>query len=917
MSAQNPKAMHKHIDQSRSVSPGQTAAARPLVKRAALASAAALALMGVSLQAQALALGAISVRSALGEPLRADIEIPQISSEEASTLQASMGSLQAFKAAGVDYSPALAGARVSLQRRPNGQAYLRIVGNRAVNEPYVGIVIEANWANGRVVRDYTLLLDPPGRQALPAVVATQPQTAAPEPAAPPARPAVAEQVTPQASPAAAPKSPRAERTGAVTAKSGDQVTVQRGDTLSRIAGAHAIDGVSLDQMLLALLKANPNAFIRGNVNLVKTGAVLQIPSAEQAQATPRQAARQAVVAQSRDFQSYRHAVAKAAPAQPQDASGRTASGSVQAQVRDSQAPAAAPDQLKISKGDSASTAESQVARSRQAQEQADREAELQKNIGELTRLQGAASAPAAATTTAAAAAASASSAAPAGLTVPVAAGTAMSSAASDAVASNAAATAAAAAAAAAISAASAAVASAVEASAPAPAASEVAAAASEAEAASAAAAAAASAPVAPKPPAATPAPVDEPSFLHGFMANPLLPIAGAGLIALLVGFGFFRSRQRKQKDASRDSEFIESRLQPDSFFGASGGQQVNTKERASGSSSMAYSPSQLDAAGDVDPVAEADVYLAYGRDMQAEEILKEALLTHPNRISIHRKLAEIYAKRRDARALDAIATEAHALTEGDGPDWQAIASLGAELDPNNPMYKPGGMPLPKVAPTGKPRQFGADTEPQTAQVILGKEGSSTTGRPPLDLNLDLGDSVRQAAPTNPPVAAPAAVAATVAAVGGAVAAAAHSAAPSARQGLDSAPVKADSEFVDLDLDMDFAPPSELAATPAPAAPVAAAPIAAKPASAPPPASNSGMIEFDMDALSVDPDSRSGDIKTEQPDDADDNPLSTKLSLAQEFRAIGDIDGARALAAEVATEAAGALKVRAERFLTEL
>jgi pilus assembly protein FimV len=199
----------------------------------------------------------------------------------------------------------------------------------------------------------------------------------------------------------------------------------------------------------------------------------------------------------------------------------------------------------------------------------------------------------------------------------------------------------------------------------------------------------------------------------------------------------------------------------------------------------------------VDPVAEADVYLAYGRDLQAEEILKEALLTHPGRISVHRKLAEIYAKRRDARALDAIATEAHALTQGDGPDWQAIVSLGAELDPNNPMYKPGGKPIPKVASTGTRRQFGADTEPQTAQVILSKDGTASTGRPPLDLKLDVGDSVRQAVPT--PSTLPATAGIAAAAVGTA-AAAASTASTSVRQAIEtSAPVKADSEFVDLDL----------------------------------------------------------------------------------------------------------------------
>ena len=78
-----------------------------------------------------------------------------------------------------------------------------------------------------------------------------------------------------------------------------------------------------------------------------------------------------------------------------------------------------------------------------------------------------------------------------------------------------------------------------------------------------------------------------------------------------------------------------------------------------------------------------------------------------------------------------------------------------------------------------------------------------------------------------------------------------------------------------------------------------------------------MIEFDMDALSLDPDSRSGEIKTEQLGDDDDDPIGTKLALAQEFHAIGDTDGARALIKEVIAEATGATKARAERFLNEL
>ena len=114
----------------------------------------------------------------------------------------------------------------------------------------------------------------------------------------------------------------------------------------------------------------------------------------------------------------------------------------------------------------------------------------------------------------------------------------------------------------------------------------------------------------------------------------------------------------------------------------------------------------------------------------------------------------------------------------------------------------------------------------------------------------------------------------------------------------------------LDFDLDFAPPSELGA---PSQPPALDPNATTTNGA-----ISGMIDFDMDALSVDPDSRSGgELKTEQPEDADEDPLGTKLSLAQEFHAIGDTEGARALVKEVIAEATGPMKVRAERFLAEL
>lgn len=897
-------------------------------KATALASAATLALLGVSLDAQALALGAVTVRSALGEPLRAEIEVPQISSDEASSFQATLASPQAFRAAGVEYSQSLAGTRVSLHRRANGQAYLRLVGDRPVNEPFIGVVIEANWANGRIVRDYTMLVDPPGRAAPPPVAVTPSQTVAPTqttpaPAAVVQAPATAPIARPVPQPAEAPRPTRRAAAptaptapAASSADGGAQVTVQRGDTAYGIVSAHQAEGVSLDQMLIALLRANPQAFIGGNVNRMRAGAVLNMPSAEQAGAVSHAAARRAVLAQSRDFNAFRRGLAQNVRGAQVASASRSAAGGVQAQVQESRPAAPSQDRLTISRGGATTGAESAAAQSRQSKEQADRVAELNKNISDLARLQ------------------SASGTAPAasapGVSVPT--GTVPGTPAASAPVASAPATPASAtmapATVAASSAASAAMTAATAASEAASAAAAVASASDAAASAAEAAASAASAPmemasaptIVPAPiKTAPPPPAPEPSFLDTLTENPLLPVAGIGLLALLAGYGIYRSRQRKKDAAPLDSSFIESRLQPDSFFGASGGQRVNTRETTgTGNSSMAYSPSQLDAAGDVDPVAEADVYLAYGRDMQAEEILKEALRTHPGRVSIHRKLAEIYAKRRDVRALEAIAVEAYDVTHGDGPDWLAITALGSELDPDNQLYKPGGAPIARTAPVPVRGNFGADTEPQTAQLMDRKRSSAM----PLDVNLDLDNApVRGAGSTAAAGAAAAAAATAAKAPAGPL-----SAPVDLDLGLDDAPVHASgaaplssaplSRPVDLDLGMDFAPPSELgpdtkspslATLPPPAeAPTQGASI------------NSGMIEFDMDALSVDPDSRSGgELNTEQLPDADDDPIATKLALAQEFHAIGDTDGARSLVKEVIAEATGSLKARAERFLAEL
>eukprot|EP01036_Dinobryon_divergens_P040335 gene40335-53312_t len=131
--------------------------------------------------AHALALGRVVVQSALGEPLRAEIEVPDINPEEAASLRVGLAGAEAFRASGMEMNAALAGLQISLQKRADGRSFLRLTSPRPVNEPFVDLIVEANWSSGRIVRDYTLLFDPPNLRA-----ATRPAPVAPGVSAPPA-----------------------------------------------------------------------------------------------------------------------------------------------------------------------------------------------------------------------------------------------------------------------------------------------------------------------------------------------------------------------------------------------------------------------------------------------------------------------------------------------------------------------------------------------------------------------------------------------------------------------------------------------------------------------------------------------------------------------------------------------------------
>jgi pilus assembly protein FimV len=836
-----------------------------LAARTTLALAAAAALGTTTLEAQALGLGRLNVQSALGEVLRAEIDITTLTPEEASTLSVRVAGPEAYRAAGVDYNAVLAGTQAVLARRADGRAYLRVQSDRVVQEPFLDVILELTWSTGRLVREFTLLVDPPNLRAAPPTQAAAPViTPAPVPSTPatpmprpaPSSPPVAAAPRPAATPATAPRP---------TAAGADDYRVRPGDTLSGIAGRTQRPGVSLDQMLVGLYRSNPDAFIRNNINRLRSGVVLSVPTAEQVKSVSPSQAREIIVAQSADFGSYRGRLAEGAPAAATDGTGRQGSGKAQAEVTDrNQGAAPSPNKLRLS--GAASTPETQVSQATQRKDAAAREAEVARNVQDLKNLQkgvaGAASAPAApAPAPTPAAAPPAPTPAPTVPAVPVTPPP-------------------------------------VVASAPAP-----------------AAVAAASAPATPpapslagsRPPVPTPGPAPEPSFLDSIVSSQFA-LPGAGILALvLAGLAFYKYRSRQPRKERTETSFLESRVQPDSFFGASGGQRVDTTDQSAGSSSMGFSLSQLDAIGDVDPVAEADVYLAYGRDLQAEEILKEAMRTTPDRLAIRTKLLEVYAKRRDTKGFELLATQLFAITQGSGADWEKAQEMGRGIDPENPLYQAGGRPA-EMLRDGQviAEPLSATTLPQSvlpSQSLFPGDSAPTlpAATPDVDLDLDLDlDTPSAAAPLDATRPSPAA--------GGA--------APNVDLDFDfsnepvtiskrsgaPAPSTSGMDFNLDDLSLDLTAPLPREAAP--------------PAPAPAPNSSLDFGDFTLplpsadDTLPVAP--PSADLG---PDEAD--PIARKLELAEEFRQIGDMEGARDLLEEVIAKSSGSLKAKAQGMLDEL
>jgi pilus assembly protein FimV len=799
-------------------------------------------LMGFAhVDANALSLGRITSLSSLGEPFAAGIDIPDINTEEIASLKATLASPEAFKTAGMEYNTALASVQITLTRRENGSSYLLLRSEKIVSDPFVNLIINANWSTGRIVRNYTLLLDPPAVKQIETATVTAPMAVLPAPApisaptsvqTPVPAPVNSTRVPPVSTPSAPVAMPKAPATKSsdsaqkpTITNSGEQIKVSNGDTAGKIAAKNLPANVSLDQMLAAMLRGNPKAFIDNNINRLKAGVILDLPTDEQAAAVSASEARQSLVAQSKDFSSFRRKLAENAPALTSKTTDRVAGGKIEAKVDDQKAAAVTPDKLTLSKGgsttgDKSAIAAEKIAKERQAKDDAARSAELAKNIKDLNKL---ASATPAAPDKAAPVPAPAAvvATAPAATTMPVAP----------------------------------------------------------------------TAPAEPKPPVVAKAPVvvapvAEPSAIDSLMDDPLvLPAAGGLLIALLAG-GLYANNKRKNKikaaEAAEDA-LLEAQEHEESFFSDTSNEPVMEQEPASIDAKQEVSDigaietpeintTILDTRAVVDPLTEANVYLDYGRDVQAEEILKDGLKTQPQNVAIYAKLMDIYAQRRDAKSFENMALKAKILLSEDSVQWQTISKQGFDLEPQNLLYRVAAPeqedPLANLSAQEFSSRTLAQIDPESAKA-------------PASVDLDLDFNFASSFPASTAIAE-----------------------------TKKAPLV---DLPDFSLELDQA--SDTVKPPTAPAAVHATHVVNENSL---PNQMPQAMAFDLNNLSLDLNNTDKTITAPNVVAADNNaPFETKLALAQEFRAIGDTNGAKMLAREVLATATGNLKVRAEAFLAEI
>ena len=934
--------------------------------------------------AEAAGLGRLSVNSSLGQPLSVEIELVSLQPGEFEALAARVASPEAYTNARIEFSPLLRQLRFTAERRADGKPVLKVTSSAPINEPFLDVLVEVNWPSGKLLREYPILLDPPGfsegRVAPPvaAVVVIKPTASN-------VAPAIATQ------PSSPPAARIARKDAPKDAPRDTYGPVKSGDTLNQIASSVKPDTVSLEQMLVAMYRENKAAFIGNNMNQLKTGQILRVPSAADVGKITRTEAQNEIKVQVSDWKNYRDSVAGAAQSMPAKASsGNEGAGKIAVAKPDKPVAASSSgDQLKIAKsegGDSktgsagakgSSSAvqdqlnalkEDAIAKDNRLKEANSRVAELEKQIvkmRELMELKGV-PAPSKAVDAKAVDIKTAKvddkpkAADPAKIVVPPSVAQVTPAAAPGKLGEPAKAIEPPKVDAAKIegSKVDSAKVDAVKGEAPKVDAPKVDVAkaeppkvdAAKTEAANAAKTEApkSDAPKVESPKADLAKPViakapppsapTEPSFIE---ENAVAIFAAIAVLLATAGLLFTRRKKKPIPPPSSQmvntSSIMPSDMKPNTVTGNRAGGLVDTGNSSFLTDFDKTGPGMIDT-DEVDPVAEAEVYIAYGRDAQAEEILKEAMGRDKNRHEIAVKLLEIYHSRKSPQAFEPVARELKEAIGVDNPTWAKVAALGASIDPANPLYGGVGGALEGIS-TGKFAAGGAalaagavamgsaastapvissapdldfdlgftETAPATMSTMSSAGTSSAAKKPAMDFDLDLNSPV---SPSE-------------------LAALPHGAASQEANSM-------------LDFDLAFDVPPETPPVPVATAPASKStfdfdlsslsldtpPTPSAPSPSAPPSASTALddifattIRTKATELAAQPkpaaESLSGvsfDLDTGAVDGNTGTATATKLELAKAYIEIGDAEGAREILQEVSREGSAAQREAADKIL---
>lgn len=238
--------------------------------------------LALALPVAALGLGKLEHDSALNERFEARLPLLSATADELSSLKIGLADEAAFRRANVSYSPVLGQLRFKLVEPQSGNEYIHITSDQPISEPFLNFLVELSWGSGRIYREYTVLLDPPLYDSNRTRTAASDRRTAPSTTEPATKSPAPEKYSHTVNyPDQQPVRPASPSARVSAYNGGDYGPVQSGATLWSIASEMRPGGVTTQQMMLALLRTNPDAFIGNNINALKRGAILRMPDAEQ------------------------------------------------------------------------------------------------------------------------------------------------------------------------------------------------------------------------------------------------------------------------------------------------------------------------------------------------------------------------------------------------------------------------------------------------------------------------------------------------------------------------------------------------------------------------------------------------------------------------------------------------------------